>query len=232
MTFEELVDESAKIGIILDEKQQDLLKQYATLIIEGNKRSNITAIVEPEEIYEKHFFDAIYPLIELEDEGKVTDIGTGAGVPGIVWKIIRPKYDMDLVESNGKKCTFLNEVIEALKLENIHVCNVRAEEYAQEHREESDIVVARAVAELPILLELCVPYVKVDGTFVAMKGSKGEVEIETSQNAIDEVGVVLDKVQKINLPSGDGRLNIYYKKIKPTDDKYPRDYKKIKKNPL
>lgn len=232
MTIEELKEKAASRDIALNNEMCEQLSQYADLLIEWNQKMNLTAITEKGEIVEKHFYDCIVPLSDAEFHGSCADIGSGAGFPGLVWKIVRPDLSVTLVEPTGKRCTFLNEVIAQLKLKNVTVINRRAEEYAADRREAFDIVSARAVASLPILCELCLPLVKVNGMFVAMKGRKGKEEEKEALNAVKKLGAVLDKEAEENLPDGDSRVVLYYHKAEHTPSRYPRNYGQIKKKPL
>jgi len=193
---------------------------------------NLTAITEYEEIIEKHFYDCLLPLKNVGLSGKVCDVGSGAGFPGLVWKIVNPEVEFVLVEPTGKRCTFLNEVINQLGLEKITVINKRAEEYVLEEREVFDYVTARAVANLRVLSELCIPLIKVNGMFVALKGMHGDEEAEAAKHAMDVLGAELVNKENTNLDEGDNRVNLYYKKVKATPNEYPRNYGRIKKKPL
>lgn len=232
MNYEDLKKNSELIGIDISEDMITKLKKYYELLSLWNEKINLTAIIDEEEVIEKHYFDCIKPLEELEIEGNVVDVGSGAGFPGLVFKIIRPNYDMVLLEPNNKRVTFLKEVIKELDLKNIEVINERSEDFAKENREKYDIVCARAVANLNILSELCLPLVKENGIFLAMKGAKGSEELLEAKEAISKLGGQIKSQQEYELPTGGSRTNLFYKKIKRTPDKYPRNYSQIKKKPL
>ena len=232
MTFEELTAKCAEKNIVISPEMNTLFEAYLSLLQEWNQKINLTAITETGGIIEKHFYDCILPLTVKEIHGKVADVGSGAGFPGIVWKIVRPDLDVTLIEPTGKRCTFLNEVIDQLHLKNIRVVNERAEDHAKNHREEYDVVTARAVANLRILSELCVPLVKVNGLFIAMKGMHGEEEAADSQHAMKELGAVQESSQETSLENGDHRVNLFYRKANETPSRYPRNYGQIKKKPL
>ncbi len=232
MTIEELIKKAAELGISLQEKQITQLEQYAILLAQWNEKMNLTAITEHNEVVEKHFYDSILPLAKTSIAGKVADVGTGAGFPGVVWKIVKPELEVSLIEPTGKRCTFLNEVIQQLGLENIHVYNTRAEEQVKLERQQYDVVTARAVANLRVLAELCIPLVKVNGLFLAMKGSNGNTEAKEAKHATDILGVELEDTQDTSLYMGDMRINLYYRKVKDTPAQYPRNYGQIKKKPL
>lgn len=231
MKYEDLV--SALEGkVVLSDQTILQLQKYASLLKEWNEKMNLTAITDEEQVVEKHFYDCLLPLKYLSlDDKAVADLGTGAGFPGMVWAIVNPKCQMFLVEATGKKCTFLEEVKKQLSLQNVTILNKRAEEMVERNR--FDIAVARAVAPLDILLEISVPFLKVGGSFVAMKSEKGREEISEARSAMKTLGCSFQKVYEDNLPSDSSlRLNILIKKEKPTDKKYPRDWALIERKPL
>ena len=232
MTSEELKEKCAEKNIVISPEMNTLFEAYLSLLQEWNEKINLTAITETGEIIEKHFYDCILPLTFRDIHGKVADVGSGAGFPGLVWKIVRPDLDITLIEPTGKRCTFLNEVIDQLHLQNIRVVNERAEEHAKKNREAYDVVTARAVANLRILSELCVPLVKVNGLFIAMKGMHGEEEAVEAQHALTELGAEETGSQETSLYSGDHRVNLFFQKVRNTPARYPRNYGQIKKKPL
>lgn len=231
MTYPELQD-ALKDTLVLSEVQLAQFERYAALLKEWNEKMNLTAISEESEVIEKHFLDCLIPAKSLSIDGKACcDLGTGAGFPGLVWAIAFPKAQLTLVEATGKKCTFLTEVVKELKLTNVRILNRRAEEL--NNKNQFDIVVARALAPLPILLELAIPLLKVHGTFLAMKSAKGREELAGSKNALDKLGAKVISLQEENLPHDEGiRLNIQIEKTKPTEHKYPRPWAEIEKKPL
>lgn len=231
MKQEEFVQECKKLDISISEEMIQKLDKYADLLKEWNEKMNLTAIVEKEEVYEKHFFDSVIALDE-NVHAKVADVGSGAGFPGLVWKIVKEDLTIDLIEPTGKRCHFLNEVIQQLNLKNITVYNTRAEEHVKDHREEYDVVTARAVANLRVLSELCVPLVKVNGTFLVMKGSHGKDEVSEADQALKKLGVVLENEKETPLPNGDPRQIFTFIKKEHTPNIYPRNYGQIKKKPL
>ncbi len=216
----------------LSDEQLSQLKKYAELLKQWNTFMNLTAITEEEEVYEKHFYDSLLPFVHNEIKGNIADVGTGAGFPGLVWAIAEPSIHMTLIEPTGKRCNFLNEVITQLQLKNVTVENERAEDYAKNHRETFDVVTARAVANLPVLSELCVPLVKQGGFFLALKGSQGNQEALDASHALKTLGCENPSVTEMTLPSGDTRVFVLCPKVKPTPKNYPRPYAKIKKKPL
>lgn len=231
MTIEEFVSCLEKENISISSRQLEQFLQYYTLLIDWNQRMNLTAITKQEEVYEKHFMDCIYALPSSLGH-TVCDVGTGAGFPGIVWKIMRPEISITLLEPTNKRVLFLNEVIRQLNLKDAMTVNQRAEDYIKEKREYYDTVVARAVANLPVLSELCLPFVKVGGHFIAMKGSKAMEEYESAKKAIHILGGKLTDSQKRELSDNNVGYNLDIVKIQSTPDRYPRRYDQIKKRPL
>ena len=232
MTFDELQKLCAQQGIPLQEEQVGKLKRYCELLQEWNEKMNLTAITETEAVIEKHFYDCILPLAAYKITGKIADIGSGAGFPGIVWKIVREDLDITLIEPTGKRCTFLCAVIDELGLSGIRAVCERSEDHVKEHREEYDAVTARAVANLSVLSELCVPLLKKEGVFAAMKGMNALAEHEAASNALKILHCELITVQDVKLPCGEERKNLFYRKTEATPRKYPRAYGQIKKKPL
>lgn len=232
MTSEEFTAKCAEKNIVISPEMNTLFEAYLSLLQEWNQKINLTAITDRGEIIEKHFYDCILPLTVEDIHGKTADVGSGAGFPGLVWKIVRPDLDITLIEPTGKRCSFLQTVIDELHLKNIRVVNERAEEHAKKHRESYDVVTARAVANLRVLSELCVPLVRKDGLFIAMKGMRGEEEAKEAEHAMDVLGAVKEESQDTSLYSGDHRVNLFYRKVRNTPAAYPRNYGQIKKKPL
>ena len=231
MTYEEMVSLlSGKIE--LNEKTVERFKKYATLLKEWNEKMNLTAITDEPEIVEKHFYDCLLPTDhDLLDDKLICDLGTGAGFPGMVWAIAYPKCVVTLVDATGKKCMFLNEVIKELNLTNAFVVNSRGEDL--DMREHFDIVTARAVAPLNILLEVCVPLIKEKGLMIAMKGAKGKEELADAKKAVQKLYLKVININEQALPNDEGvRYNIILKKEKKTEKKYPRSWAEIQKKPL
>lgn len=234
MTIEEFKIELNKININPTEEELKKLEEYAKMLLEYNKKFNLTAITRIEEIYLKHFYDSLTltKVIDLDKELKVLDIGTGAGFPGIVLKIFFPKLEITLLDSNNKKIMFLNDVIKELKLEGINTIPGRAEELPKEYREYFNIVTSRAVASLRILTELSIPYVKVDSYFIALKG-KADNEVNESLSTIKILDCKIEQQEKFMLPDNiSERTIIKIKKEKPTPSTIPRKYDKIIKQTL
>ena len=233
MNKEEFIKEVEKLGVNISKNQLEKLNAYYKMLVEYNTHTNLTRITEEKDVYLKHFYDSltIIKAIKLNNQS-VLDIGTGAGFPGLVLKIVFPNLKVTLVDSLNKRIIFLNNVIKELNLENIKAIHARAEEYIIDNREKFDIVTSRAVANLNILSELCIPYVKVGGYFIAMK-AEAEEEINLSQNAIKTLGGVLKDTIIFNLPKEDSiRTLIKIVKSVKTDSKYPRKFNEIKKKSL
>ncbi|MDY6065223.1 MAG: 16S rRNA (guanine(527)-N(7))-methyltransferase RsmG [Finegoldia sp.] len=219
--------------IEIDQEQVDLLERHAAMVLEKNKVMNLTAITDEEMFHVKHIVDSLYllKLVDLKKDSKVIDLGTGAGFPGIPLKIARPDLEMTLFDSLNKRVDFLKEVISELELSNIEAVHGRAEEAArtEDFRERYDYCVARAVSRLDTLAEYCLPFVKVGGYMLAMKGKSGEAEI--GQNAIKILGGTIIEEVSYKIADEDRNLLII-KKIKNTPKKYPRGGGKPKKQPL
>lgn len=210
------------------------LLRYAGLLVEKNKVMNLTAITEPADIAALHFLDsaALLSLADFTDK-RVADVGTGAGFPGMVLRIVEPSVHLTLLDSLNKRVDFLQEVCRDLGLEDVDCVHARAEEFAAAHREAFDIVTSRAVASLPLLAELCLPLVREGGYFLPMKSVDSGAELRAAASAIEVLGGTVEKVQDYAIPETDIRHRlIFIKKIRKTPPKYPRAFAKIKKNPL
>lgn len=234
MNKENFIIELQKLNINLTPKQISDLDYYCHFLIEYNQHTNLTAIKEENQVYLKHFYDSLTIVkgLDLSKYHNLIDIGTGAGFPGMVLKIVFPHLNITLLDSNNKKITFLQQLAEKLNLTNINFFHGRAEEFCQKNRETFEIVTARAVGNMNILAELCLPLVKKDYYFIALKGSNKE-EIIDAQNAISILGGKIEKNIEFNLPIEDsGRNIVVIKKIKNTPNVYPRRYEKIIKKPL
>lgn len=222
------------LSIEISDVQAKQFYTYMNLLVEWNKKINLTAITEANEIVTKHFVDSLIISKYLQESKNVMDIGTGAGFPGIPLKIINKDINMDLVDSLNKRIIFLNEVIAQLGLININSIHSRAEDLARisKYREKYDVVVSRAVARLNILLEYMMPFVKVGGICICMKGSNID-ELEEAKKAIDILGGKIEKIEEISIPDTDiKRNNIIIKKIKNTTNEYPRKAGIPTKNPI
>lgn len=218
---------------ILGEKREKL-EIFRALLLEYNQKYNLTAILEEKDVYYKHFLDSAAGVDLFQRNAKVAEIGSGAGFPSMVLKILREDLSFDLFESVGKKCEFLRVVVDRLELQNVHIYNIRAEDAAKDgkFREKYDCVTARAVARMNTLCEYCMPFVKVGGKFIAYK-SGDKTEIEEAKNAYKILGGKLSEVYEYELPEGYGeRVLAVVEKTKNTPPKYPRGQGKERKNPL
>ncbi len=225
------------IGITLSSYQLSLLERYGQELDEWNERYNLTAIHEPEEIRVKHFLDSFSPYLVFQNTpvNRVIDIGTGAGFPGIPLKILLPDTEVVLVDSVNKKTEFCQHIIDSLKLKGIQVVQDRVERLAREFdfRERFDWAVARAVAKLPTLSEYMLPFVKVGGSMLAMKGDQGPFEAQKANEAVSMLGGELTQVKKITLPGvTEDRFLITIEKKATTPEKYPRRVGVPGKKPL
>lgn len=234
MNNNEFYKELENIGINLNDIQKEQLEKYYEYLIEYNSHTNVTSITNKEDVYLKHFYDSILltQSTNFNNINSMLDIGCGAGFPGLVIKIIYPNINLTLLDSNNKKTTFCSNLVNILGLENIEVINKRAEEYIKGKREYYDLVTARAVKDLSILNELAIPYVNVNGYFIAMK-SNYEEELNNSINGINTLGGKYLETKNIDLPNNLGTRNfVIIKKINKTNIKYPRQYNQILKKPL
>ena len=230
-----LIDGANVFNISLSEDMVDKFFRYKSVLKEWNEKINLTAIEEDREVIIKHFIDSlsILPLIKNE-RASLIDVGTGAGFPGIPVKIARESMEVTLLDSLDKRVRFLNEVVKVNNLTRIKAIHGRAEEKGihPEFREKFDISTARAVANLPVLIEYCLPFVKVGGYFIAMKGSNTD-EIDSSKKALDIIGGKIEEVKEFTLPFTDIKRNIIIiRKFRQTPTKYPRKAGKPSKEPL
>ena len=232
---QELKDNMKKIDINITDMQIEKFFKYMNLLIEWNKKINLTSIIEPKDIIIKHFVDCGTLLKYLNSNEKVIDIGTGAGFPGIPLKILDESLDITLVDSLNKRVNFLNEVVLNLNLNKIKIIHSRAEDLAKnmEYREKFDKVVSRAVANLTTLSEYDLPFLKIKGKFLGMKSLEIEEEIENARKAIDILGGKIEKVDKFDLIDSDiGRSIVIISKKNRTPKQYPRRAGKPLKEPL
>ena len=237
MTNNELAEKIRKrfndFGILLNNNQANLFCDYLYLLLEWNEKFNLTAITDIDEIIDKHFVDSCLPYSNFEDNAYIVDIGAGAGFPSIPLKILNPTLRMVLVDSVNKKIIFINEVITKLQLKNIVGIHTRIEDLAmkKEYREKFDYVVSRAVSKLNTLCEYSLPFAKIGGKMVAYKSSGFKEELETSKNALDVLGGIVEKVCDYSFENFDRKL-IVIEKTFATDKKYPRSKNKPRIQPL
>ena len=232
MNKENFINELKKINIDLTKDQLEKLDKFYKLLISWNELINLTTIINKEDVYLKHFYDSLTLIkaINLNKDLKVLDVGSGAGFPGIVLKIVFPNLKITLLDSLNKRINYLNEIIKELELKDINTICDRSEEYTKVHREEYDLVVARAVCHLGILLEITISSVKVGGFLIAMKGSLNE-ELKDSEAIIEKLNSKITDIIEFKLPiEFSNRTLVKIEKIGLTNKKYPRKYSEIKKN--
>ena len=224
--------------ILLSEYQCNQLNRYYELLVEWNEKINLTAITDYEEVIWKHFLDSALLLkcsvFQQTKRNRILDLGTGAGFPGLVLAILCPECEFYFVDSLKKRIDFLSIVCEELQIENVQLFHGRAEECGRrkDFRNQFDFVISRAVAQLPVLMEYCVPFVKKDGYFVSYKGKKYNDEIKLSENACQKLNIQLEKVEEFRIEDKEERYLLFFKNLSMTDEKYPRKSGKPKKNPL
>ena len=231
----DFVQRLKEFNIKINDEQIKKFMNYMNLLLEWNEKINLTAITQPEEVKLKHFVDSLTVLKYINDDDKVIDIGTGAGFPGIPLKIMNENTKITLLDSLNKRINFLNIVIETLNLRNIQAIHGRAEEIARNklYREKYDVAVSRAVANLSTLTEYMLPFVKVGGKCICMKGANVNEELERAQNAIKELGGEIERVDNFYLSDNDNERNIIIiRKVKETSSKYPRKAGMPSKEPL
>ena len=228
MTKLEFYQQLEQQHIFLSNHQKQQFDQYYRLLFQYNQVMDLTSVIEEEQVYERHFYDSLTIAFNKNFNGlKVCDVGSGAGFPAIPLKIVFPEMELTIIDSLTKRMNFLNEVVQQLDLKKVTIITARVEEMDASFRETFDIVMARAVARLNILLELCIPILKVNGIFIAMKGQKGQEELEEAQNAIQILNLKLNETQKLPFIT-----NFYFLKQTKTSLQYPRRYSLIKKKPL
>ena len=233
-TFYSLLDEQ---NINLTNQQKTQFERYFELLVEWNQKINLTAITEKEEVYLKHFYDSIAPILQglIENqEIKLLDIGAGAGFPSLPMKILYPQLDVTIIDSLNKRINFLQLLAEELGLEGVHFYHGRAEDFAQDKkfRAQFDIVTARAVARMQVLSELTIPYLKVGGKLLALKASNAPEELTESKNALNLLFSKVEDNISYTLPNGDPRYITVVEKKKETPNKYPRKAGMPNKRPL
>ena len=231
-----LYDTVKKMNYELTEEMLAQFSSYEKLLVEWNEKMNLTAITEHNEVVIKHFADSLFGLKFIKESSSIIDVGTGAGFPGLPLKIARPDIKLTLLDSLNKRLNFLTEVKNQLGLSDVTCVHSRAEDGAKsgsDLRESFDVATSRAVANLSVLCEYCLPYLKRGGVFLAYKGSDVDEELMNAQNAIETLGGEVTGVYQYNIPDTDiNHSVVVITKVRNTPDKYPRLQGKIQKKPL
>ncbi|HEL2057941.1 TPA: 16S rRNA (guanine(527)-N(7))-methyltransferase RsmG [Streptococcus suis] len=227
----------AQKGIVLTDKQKQQFQRYFQLLVEWNEKINLTAITEEDEVYLKHFFDSLAPILQgyiTNQDFKLLDIGAGAGFPSLPMKIVFPELEVTIIDSLNKRITFLNHLAEELELEKVHFYHGRAEDFAHDKnfRAQFQLVTARAVARMQVLSELTIPFLALNGHLIALKASDAENELEAAKNALNLLFAKVIENQDYQLPNGDPRTLTVVEKKKETPNKYPRKAGIPAKRPL
>ncbi|HGL8723299.1 TPA: 16S rRNA (guanine(527)-N(7))-methyltransferase RsmG [Streptococcus agalactiae] len=224
-------------GITLTDKQKKQFETYFRLLVEWNEKINLTAITDKEEVYLKHFYDSIAPILQGYIDNSplsILDIGAGAGFPSIPMKILYPEIDITIIDSLNKRINFLNILANELELSGVHFFHGRAEDFGQDRvfRAKFDIVTARAVAKMQVLAELTIPFLKVDGRLIALKAAAAEEELISAEKALKTLFSQVTVNKNYKLPNGDDRNITIVSKKKETPNKYPRKAGTPNKKPL
>ena len=220
---------------LLCDESADKLYKFASILVETNKSFNLTAITDEKEVILKHFVDCASIVKHIPPNATLIDVGCGAGFPSLPIAILRNDICVTSLDSTTKKVDFINRTAKELDLENIIATSARAEDFAKQNRERFDVAISRAVARLNILDELCLPLVKVGGLFIAMKSSRGEVELAEAKVGIEKLGGQLTATEKETLLLDElsiERETYIFEKLRPTPTQYPRNYSQIAKKPL
>jgi len=237
MKPEEFYTHLADLGFPLTDQQKEQYERYFELLVEWNEKINLTAITEKDEVYLKHFYDSIAPILQglIENQPiRLLDIGAGAGFPSLPMKILFPELDVTIIDSLNKRINFLHLLAEELGLSGVHFYHGRAEDFAQDKafRAQFDLVTARAVARMQVLSELTIPYLKVGGRLLALKASNAPEELEEAKNALNLLFSKVEDNLQYELPNGDPRYITLVEKKKETPNKYPRKAGMPNKRPL
>lgn len=237
MKPEEFYVHLADLGFPLTDRQKEQYERYFELLIEWNEKINLTAITDKDEVYLKHFYDSIAPILQglIENQPiRLLDIGAGAGFPSLPMKILFPELDVTIIDSLNKRINFLHLLAEELGLSGVHFYHGRAEDFAQDKsfRAQFDLVTARAVARMQVLSELTIPYLKVGGRLLALKASNAPEELEEAKNALNILFSKVEDNLQYELPNGDPRYITVVEKKKETPNKYPRKAGMPNKRPL
>ncbi len=237
MTPQEFYQALAAQGIVLTDKQKQAFETYFHLLVQWNQKINLTAITDKNEVYLKHFYDSVAPILQghLQDQNlKLLDIGAGAGFPSLPMKILFPQLKVTIIDSLNKRITFLKHLAEELELDGVAFYHGRAEDYGQNKafRGQFDLVTARAVARMQVLAELTIPFLKVGGQLIALKASAAEDELQEAQPALQTLFAKVETSLDYQLPNGDSRNLTLVSKKKETPNKYPRKAGLPNKKPL
>ena len=237
MKPEEFYVHLADLGFPLTDRQKEQFERYFELLIEWNEKINLTAITDKDEVYLKHFYDSIAPILQglIENQPiRLLDIGAGAGFPSLPMKILFPELDVTIIDSLNKRINFLHLLAEELGLSGVHFYHGRAEDFAQDKafRAQFDLVTARAVARMQVLSELTIPYLKVGGRLLALKASNAPEELEEAKTALNLLFSKVEDNLQYALPNGDPRYITVVEKKKETPNKYPRKAGMPNKRPL
>ena len=237
MKPEEFYTHLADLGFPLTDRQKEQYERYFELLVEWNEKINLTAITDKDEVYLKHFYDSIAPILQglIENQPiRLLDIGAGAGFPSLPMKILFPELDVTIIDSLNKRINFLHLLAEELGLSGVHFYHGRAEDFAQDKafRAQFDLVTARAVARMQVLSELTIPYLKVGGRLLALKASNAPEELEEAKNALNILFSKVENNLQYELPNGDPRYITVVEKKKETPNKYPRKAGMPNKRPL
>ena len=237
MKPEEFYVHLADLGFPLTDRQKEQYERYFELLVEWNEKINLTAITDKDEVYLKHFYDSIAPILQglIENQPiRLLDIGAGAGFPSLPMKILFPDLDVTIIDSLNKRINFLHLLAEELGLSGVHFYHGRAEDFAQDKafRAQFDLVTARAVARMQVLSELTIPYLKVGGRLLALKASNAPEELEEAKNALNLLFSKVEDNLQYELPNGDPRYITIVEKKKETPNKYPRKAGMPNKRPL
>ena len=237
MKPEEFYVHLADLGFPLTDQQKEQYERYFELLVEWNEKINLTAITDKDEVYLKHFYDSIAPILQglIENQPiRLLDIGAGAGFPSLPMKILFPELDVTIIDSLNKRINFLHLLAEELGLSGVHFYHGRAEDFAQDKafRAQFDLVTARAVARMQVLSELTIPYLKVGGRLLALKASNAPEELEEAKNALNILFSKVEDNLQYELPNGDPRYITVVEKKKETPNKYPRKAGMPNKRPL
>lgn len=233
MKVEQFIEALQKQNILLSSHQIKQFSLYYDTLVDWNQKMNLTALVQKEEVYLKHFYDSLTIAFHFPFTNQaIIDIGAGAGFPSIPLKIIYPDLQITIIDALQKRTVFLEHLVSLLQLKDCEIKHARAEDYILEKREYYDIAMARAVAKLSILDELCLPFVKLNGHFLALKGKKAKEEIEEANKGIRILGGKIIEQEPFLLTDDSNRMNIVIQKVKQTPKIYPRTFGQIKKKPL